>query len=460
MSANEIRTMRFDRHFQRAIIKMMMTDHQFCHRCSELLKPAHFINELTWFYTKAAEYYGDHGQMPTREFISGEITKQPVTKQQEYYDELDEILKVEPDSNTVKANMTDFVRANIFVASAREAANKYNRGPQEKAFEYMKLQLEELYKADFGADPFTRFGDAKAVLNEAKAESQGAIKTGIKAIDDEIIGLLPGTFSVFLGASNAGKSMLGPMLAKMAAAQGKRTFITIHEDEEIPTKIRYLACFADLPINKLQYGQHMLTEEELKRVEEADKLLKEFVVLRFMYTTEATVENVMDVARGLIKTWKFDLFICDYGQCLTSKAHGKLEMRHLHEHIYHMLKQLCLELKIAGAGGAQVNRSGMAMSRSGADYLRCTDVSEAYGIIKKATNVITINRSNSDVANNRIVFLLDKARNGKCPVAVEMVSNFAHATAYRPELNQTVLSIDAGPAKMEIEDTPPKQSFG
>lgn len=457
--------MKFDRPFQASVLKLMMEDHQFCHRACEMLDPSHFKDRLSWFFTKIREFYRDHSQMPTREALSPDIASHEVSKQQGYYDDWNEIWAIKTVPEKIKEAMTEFVRCNIFVDAAVQASNKYNKGRREEAFTFVRDRMEALHKATFDHDPFSRFGDAEYVMSQSKDELDNAIKTGIIAIDEQIGGMTPGTFTVWLGASNAGKSMLGPRLAKQAADQKKRTFVTIHEDEEIPTKIRYLACFADLPINKLMYGSHGLNDEEKKRLSDADALLKEYVVLRFMYTTEATVENVMDVARALMREWKFHLFICDYGQCLSSRQQRGVEMRHLHEHVYHMLKQLCLELKIAGTGGAQVNRHGMAMNRAGSDWLRCTDVSEAYGIIKKATNIITINRSNQDVLDNRVVFLLDKARNGKCPIAVDCVSNFSNAIVYYPEKQQNVQLVGDGPAAKKDDDESigpkvSKQNFG
>ena len=463
--------MRFDRDFQHGVLNMMLNDPIFCHKCSEFLDGHHFADSLSWFYDQIADYYREKGHVPTKDHLSAQISyfdsgKDGYEKMAKYSSEMSSIYAKVPDEDTIKKNMTNFIRANIFVEAASHSVMLYNQKDQEEAYFLLREKMEMLHKADFQKDRYSRFGDHLTILAQAHAETQGAIKTGMSCIDNEIKGLMPGTFTVFLGASNAGKSMVGPALAKQAALQKKKTFVTIHEDEEIPTKLRFLACFANISINKLMYGASSLTEEELKILSKADETLRQYVVLRFMYTTEATIENVMDVARSLRREWPYDLLICDYGQCLSSDQHKRLETRHLHEYIYHMLKQLCLELNIAGAGGAQVNRSGMAANRAGGEFLRCTDISEAYGIIKKATNVITLNRSSEDIKRNRIVFLLDKARNGKCPTAVEMVSNFANGIAYDPNAAQGPVALEDGPSKPQSDgdsdasNQKPKESYG
>jgi hypothetical protein len=165
----------------------------------------------------------------------------------------------------------------------------------------------------------------------------------------------------------------------------------------------------------------------------------------------------MDTAKQLMVEWPFHLYLCDYGQCLTSHDFKKLEsIRHLHEHVYHMLKQLCLELDIAGAGGAQVNRSGMTKSKGGMDWLRCTDVSEAFGIIKKSSNVITMNRSAKDMLNNQMVYLVDKSRHGITEVAVECLTDYSRCRTYiadpRTQNNVSHL-IGKGPSSRDEEDS-------
>lgn len=448
MSKPQTGQMRYDLGFQRSVLKLMLIDPKFCQRSCAFLEPVHFSGELSWFFNKIKDLYQLYSDVPTRDTIAAEISAHSVNDQLKYYAQLDEIFKTEPQPEHIKKVMTGFVRCNIFVEATRSAANAYNNGTYDYAFKYARDRIEALFEADFGNDPFVRFGDYKKVLEDAKNEKIGAIPTGIHAIDEAMGGgMMPGTWTTFLGASNAGKSMLMPNLAKQAVDRKKRVLVTIHEDEENPTKLRYLSCFSGVPISVLSYGIHNLTPEQQKAVEIADITLKEYVVLRFMYTSESTVENVMDVARNLMKEWKFDLFLCDYGQCLTSRKFKDFsEVRHLNEHVYHMLKQLCLELKIPGAGGAQVNRQAMTMNRTGSEFLRCTDVSEAFGIIKKSNNVITINRSNEDVIANRIKFLLDKTRNGRCPVAVECISDYKNSVTHRSDLGQTELDVAGGPA--------------
>lgn len=437
----------------------MMRDPVFCLRCVEELKPGNFVGELSWFFETIRILY--RGRLPTKEEISADISKHSREKQDKYYKILDNICTLDVDPKRIKAEMSAFIRGNIFVEAANEAIMLYNSEKHEEAYALVQKKIDRLNRVNFGEDIAVSFGSAQDDLLRLSTQRANAIRMGIDDIDKALGGgLLPGTWTTFLGASNAGKSMMMPNIALAAARQGKKVFVTVHEDELEPTKARYLSCFSGIPYNQLTLGYATLTTEERRLVDEADKLLRDHVKIKFMYTKDATVERVMDVAKQLMVEWPFDLYLCDYGQCLMSADFKKLDsIRHLHEHVYHLLKQMCLEMNIAGAGGAQVNRSAMAKNKSGADWLRSTDVSEAFGIIKKSSNVITMNRSAKDMQNNQIVFLVDKSRHGVTEVAVECVSDYTRCRVYLQDpLTQNNVSHLIGQGPDDREEHEPEES--
>jgi hypothetical protein len=262
---------------------------------------------------------------------------------------------------------------------------------------------------------------------------------GVDAIDRSLGtekhgGLLPQTWTTYIGASNSGKSMMSPTIAFVNARRGKNVYITVHEDEKYPTLNRFLSAFSGVPLSRLNIHPDAFSEDEKAALLGAQELLDKHVRIEFMYGKDASIERVCQRLREVKMDWNFDLYICDYGQCLTSTAFKSMdETYQIMGYVYEQLKQICCELDIAGCGGAQANRSANFVNKKGTDYLRTTDVSDCFTIIKKSSNVVTINRSDSAAANNRIVFLLDKARQGRCPVAVECVSDYSRARAFYPQ---------------------------
>lgn len=438
--------------FQRQVLRLMMLEASFCARACSYLQEGYFSGDLKWFFVRFKAYQDSFQAPPTNSYIKFEILKMAVP--QPYEEERARIVEVAPDSAYVRRELTGFIRANMFIGGYREAAGIYNAGSREDAYSFTYRKLEELRAVDFETERVTRFGDYGSVLDQASTQKERAIPMGIKAIDDAMFGgMMPQTFTLLLGATNAGKSMVSVGMAYAAAMVGKRTFVTIHEDEELPTKLRFLSGFSGIPYNQLLIPRSLQPPEVISTLIVADEFLSEHVVLRFMYGAESTVEAVKDAARLLKREWDYQLFICDYGQCLKTSAFRSMDKKHdLQGYVYSELKQLCLELDIAGAGGAQVNREGSKVNKSGADFLRMTDVGDSYEICRKSSNVITINRSTDDMKCERVVFLLDKVRNGRTPVAVECVSDYTKCRVYNPwiqgvsdgVLDQTEIDVSAG----------------
>jgi replicative DNA helicase len=414
--------------FQRCVLKNMLNDSVFCSKAVHLLSADFFSGELAWFFKRISVLYEENKRMPLPGELRDQCRRQEADKEK-YEKEFDSIMASEEiGRDYMKKELTAFMRANIFVSSVRQAADHYNSGDKQACYDFLKDKMNALYSADFETDRLVNFEHLDGVMEEARIQSLNAVPTGIKPVDDVMYGgMMPQTWTTFLAGSNVGKSMLCPNLAKAAyELKRKRTLVIVHEDEEIPTQLRYLACFSGIPYNRLLLPRSDLTEDEQRRIHEAQQILREYVRIRFMYSKESFIESVCSEARNIHEQWEYHLFLDDYLQCLKSKAFKSMEDTYtLHEFNTQELKQLCCELRVAGGGGAQVNRMGHKMNRSGADLLRCTDVGDSWGIVKKSSNVLTMNRSEQDILNNRITFLLDKARNAeKCPLAVQCETRY------------------------------------
>lgn len=438
--------------FQRGVLHYMMIDPRFCSKACAHLKEGYFTGSLTWFYRKIREHFEQYKTCMTRSDLDHEVLKHSSEERATYAQELKDIAASgEFTFPYIQRNLTGFIRGNLYIAGYQEASTMFNAGSRQDAYEITKRKLDELLKVDFEDSRIAAFGDHEIVCDALGKQTMDAVPTGIKLIDEAMGGgMLPQTWTTFLGGSNVGKSMLGPNLAYYAAQKGKKTFITVHEDEELPTKVRFLSRFSGIPYNVLAQPRNYWTSEQALAVKKADEFLSHHVHIRFMYGQDAFLEKVQDSVRAEKQEWDFDLWFCDYGQCLKSKAYKSMDDRYgLHEYIYEQMKQTCLELYLAGAGGAQTNRSGHKVNRSGSDLVRMTDVGDSWGIAKKASNLITMNRSVKDMHDARITFLLDKVRNGRCPVAVECQTDFGCATTHKAyaenEKTQNEIPVDAQP---------------
>lgn len=430
-------TLRHGPEFQRCVIKAMLSDRQFCSKAHQYLESGFFSGELSWFFRKTRDLFDEYKRPPNPSEMQSEVYKHVNEKERAKYEVEWELIKNAEaiGKDYLKKEITAFIQANIFVGAYQQAASLYNAGDRQSAYDFIKAKMHELYDADFQSDRISHFGDADKLMEEASLQSRDAIPTGIHLIDEAMHGgMMPQTWTTFIGGSNVGKSMLCPNLAKAAYVQKKKkTFVMIHEDEEIPTKLRYLACFSGVPYNCLLLPKSDRSEEETKLIKDADEILKEYVKLKFMYSKESLVEVAGDTARRMMDQWGYHLLIDDYLQCLKTKAFKSIEDTYtLYEYNTQEFKQLCCELEVPGAGGAQTNRLGHKISRSGSDLIRCTDIGDSWGIIKKSSNVITMTRSEADMQIGRMTYLLDKVRNGRCPVAVQCLTDYSRCMTFLP----------------------------
>jgi KaiC/GvpD/RAD55 family RecA-like ATPase len=442
----EEHSFRFGIDMQRRILRYMMQDREFCARCCTYLKADYFAGNLSYFFRKLLEHFNVYQDIMPPESLANEIQKHKAEDIVKFDLERHEICKVflQPkDTLYVKNEMDGFIKQNIFVTTAKQAVVLYNSDQKDRCYTLMTEKMKELQEISFNTDRIMRFGNWEEAVDEANDQTRNAVPTGILEIDKTLGGgLLPGTWTTFLGGSNVGKSLLCVNLAYHAVMKGKKVFVTVHEDEENPTYLRYLARFSGIPYNYLQSTPRAIMPREIQEtIEFADRLLEGNVRINFMYGRDSTIEEVQEAMRMMKYTFDYHLYLCDYGQCLKTRAFKTLDNSYtVLEHIYSELKQICLELKVAGAGGAQVNRSGHKLAKAGADYLRMTDVGDSWGICKKSSNVITMNRSESDIENNQIIFLLDKARNGKVPLAVQCLTSYDKCVTHDSEKSQTIIS--------------------
>jgi replicative DNA helicase len=456
--------------FERAVLHLIMEDYIFCVKSAQYLKAKDFGDPRDWIFSQIVDFYDRFSRAPTWEEMEVAVGRQESSHHIQYYTEISTIKNVKVDPILVKEEITGFIRMNLFTQTAYRVTALFNNNKKEEAYAVLKDEAINLNTISFDEEKFTRFGDAEALLEQMYEDGLNAIPTGIKAIDDSMGGgMLPGTWTTWLGGSNVGKSMVIPNIIKAAAAKGKKTFVTVHEDELPQTKARYLACFSEIPYNKLAFAKNLLTEDEKRRLKVADELLKEYVTIQFMYGADSTVENVCRTVKHMKKIWPFDLYVCDYGQCLTSTMFRDLSnQRIIQEHVYSQLKQLCLTEKIAGTGGAQINREAMNKNKAGGELVRMTDVSDCIGIIKKSSTVITMNRSDKEIDNKEIIFLLDKSRGGLTNIAVKCKTDYEKCIThfeYKEEggvATQVILDTKTGVASIRgnRSDSGDRESHG
>ena len=167
------------------------------------------------------------------------------------------------------------------------------------------------------------------------------------------------------------------------------------------------------------------TPEESKEMQIAAPLLSEYLTyIPWVKSGSMYVEDVVDMIKEkntYIKSKNngkgFDLVIDDYPGKLASRATGKNQADHaIKTHIYDQFVTLAIEEQFHMIVPLQSNRGGYKKAKelkSGSSLIDQSDVADAYNIVQRASNVITINSSKLDKEKQVVRYLIDKSRSSQ-----------------------------------------------
>jgi len=178
-------------------------------------------------------------------------------------------------------------------------------------------------------------------------------------------------------------------------------------------------------------------------LEWAVNLIKTYLVYIPLVKAPNYIEDVIGVIRDQNETLKnkigkgFDLLVDDYPANLTTmQAQKGMARRERDDTVYGYIVDLAGELKMHALCAIQANREGSKLNRWGAEdgsrLLGMEDVSESFGPMMRATNVISINRDDMAASRNRITFHICKSRSSQTGWAVVCKSNFDYYRSHHP----------------------------
>jgi replicative DNA helicase len=431
--SEENRKLPFGSEFQQNMLRLMIQDEKFFHKSVGALKAEYFDNKhLSWIFDTTVNYWNDYQKIPNFTVLGEKAKHHEIKEQQAYIDSINEVANSNGfDELYVRRELTAFVRRNIFVDTFKRAASLYNRaGGEDSAYKFMQDKINELIEVDFEVDDIVDWNEIEETIEESRLSSETAVPTGIDPIDDALGGgMMAGTLTVLLAPTNAGKSMFLVNVLYAAIRAKKKVVFIVHEDEPTPTILRVISRFTGIPYNKLRVEGNLLSELEKQKIELVKALLKKYAVMKFMYGSETTVEEVRDWLFMKKREFDYDLIIDDYGQFIRTRVKTEGE-RFTQSIVYRTLKQIGLQTSSAVLSVAQGNRMAQKVAKRGVDYLRSTDLAECFEIARTASNLITLNRSDEMIEKNELVYFLEKNKNGKVNIAVKCNTDYSRCITH------------------------------
>ena len=242
------------------------------------------------------------------------------------------------------------------------------------------------------------------------------LKIGIDVLDDGIGFYEPSTLNVLAAVTNSGKSQFAVHLVRQAIPQGHYISMTCVEDRAETVIPRLLAGLTGIPIKKFQRYYSTLTVEEKTALAKAHKMLKKYLRLSFIYGESLDVIHAQkeeeDARCQLAGLPAATVDIIDYTQHISSKSLGNAQWERI-ENAYRDRKTFALKHKKIVMDFVQVNREGAKQANATeAKLLTVSDVAGSFNLTTVCDSLLTLNRSDLDIANNSATIYVAKAREG------------------------------------------------
>ena len=378
-------------------------------------------------------------------------------------------------------DLTDWLRTQLYIQEVEKSAILFNsrkegkdyEAKQAEAYRIIKAMSQNIDKITFDPGEEENFDNLQGDMDDLEYEIENALSFGLKAMDRllqpdlppisdklsaaerdkraqaqlEAGSLLRGDATVLLSPTNIGKTTSMITVASHNLKQGKNVLIITHEGRPADIKLKIRQCCTGLTRRDL----FLLRCDPKMRdaFEELAALYRRHLVYIPINKAGLTIE---DVAARIERAFdefgtktgeKFDLIVDDYLAKLhtVQNAKGHLERRQMDEIIYNYAVQIALDKEAHFLTAIQTNRDGSKVNRRGKGQedrlLTLEDVSESWGPMTSATNVISLNRDPIAKARGRLTYYICKSRSSETDWAVVCKSNFAACQTHHNDLGAT-----------------------
>lgn len=246
-----------------------------------------------------------------------------------------------------------------------------------------------------------------------KAPKKSRISTGMLVIDNATGGIAPETCWLMAAETNWGKTSFLCLLVLLALARGLRPGIVTGEDSPELMGRRLLAARAEVSATrlrdrKLDRLEHKRILAEVQRAEGAQMVLD---------ARRMPIERVASEIQSATRSEGIDLWLLDYVQVFDSAQAYETEV----VRIGRVARRFTDAVKIAGVAGvafSQITPDGSKPNKYSARGNK--DLANAAECILVGYKEKTDERDEAGQVIERRMILLDKNKDGPCPVTTEI----------------------------------------
>lgn len=256
--------------------------------------------------------------------------------------------------------------------------------------------------------------------------------------------LIPGESTLIVAPTNIGKSTVLMTVIAHNLKKCKKVLWVTHEDTELNLSKKIWKTMLETPEMHLRqtFKDKDFDPDLRKRVSAFASLIDSHLTfIHIPSSMDYYVEDLMAEIKSLNADLRskssdgqgFDMIVDDYPGLLQLRNTRKdTQLRHVLSGIYGQFVKLASEESCHVLMAMQTNREANKNNKTGTKMLSHTDVSESHEVIHRLHNVITLNRSDKNQREGRLIFSFAKNRSGPVNTTISCVTRFDLGVAYSP----------------------------
>ncbi len=459
-NTEDINLSAFSEKQQDAIIGWMVKDRKFFIRCVTLLEKGYFTSPFNGeIFKVASDWYNQYGHPPSKEELKGKFNLVHHDTFRKYHDRIEMCATTTGDFRLdgLSHLMTGWMKTVKLQHSIQESGRLFNKRDFSGAVRWIEKKIAEIRNTTFESDSRVSFNDTDVFFTNRKEVMDDCLTIGNPHFDKLLRegaikkdadmsnalpsywtngGLVKGDTTIILGPSNAGKTTTLTSIIIPNILNKKYILYFTHEQkwEDIKTKLFMNACRATM--EELESPSDVMRE----RLARFGKMLDEYLVyVPWVKSGDMWVESVINeitLQQEILMSTKgrhFDMLIDDYpGKLKSREMKGRTSWEEL-DYVYDQFVVAAAEWRFHGILPVQTNREGYKVNRGDHSDGRVIDQADAagsFGIMQKADNVITLNRSPSEQAEGFMRFFISKSRTKEAQTTFATKTDFARSCTH------------------------------
>lgn len=410
----------FDVPFQRAILRLCMTDEEFAVKVMEHVEPGHFTAEpLGWVYREMKRYWETYGMrctdLPLRQLVKSLSPE----KMLRYGSEVELIIQLGAvaESNYVRHELREFIRRSIFAVAHRESAALFNDGKHDAAYDVMARAQERIVNVDFDAEDrqwfFEELPKRQRIRYRAAVSGEAdAFMTGIHELDRMAEGGVHRgeLWVVFAYAKRCKTTWLVNQGFHATRVHRQPALHIVLEGSGDQIGARYDACFSQELYTNVKKGE--IGSAIYKAMQEDYESLRRLLVIRTMNDWNISVMHIVAETKKL-KTLGFAprMLIVDYMDLLRSRDAVDSETQN-QVNAAHDLQRFINQEGLAGWSAWQARRPKEGANNK-PHILTSSDVADAYAKVRIVSAYGSLNATDDEMANGSMRVFWEGYRDGQ-----------------------------------------------